>query len=491
MLTVSSDMNATLALIPLFLVLGLLGSGRAGSLTAGLAGLAATVTIAGGLALADGGPAALTAVLTRETPIGLWLAWHVVTIIVAGVFFHRSTLTRAVAPAGAGGEPTPRRLWSLCFLLAPFAESVTGFGVGYLIALAALRRLGLGAMPALLLGLYSQTLVPWGALAVGTTVGAALAGLAPGDLGVRSALLQIPIHALYLALYWRLVRQAGVPVPLRQKLDDAAWTALLLALLVVMNLRGAHEIAGAAPCALLLALRFWRDERPDRTRLMDALRVSAPYVALTLVLCATRLIAPLRDLLEPLAAVRPYDFLPAFSPFYAPGFWLLAVAVAVASSTRTPLSRLAAETARAAWRSCAVTLAFVLMAQFFLGSGMAAALAEGLRASIGHWAVLGVPVFAAAGGFLTGSGAASNAMLLPMEIALAHALALDPAWMAAVQNSVTANLSMLSPVRVSMGTAIMGMAAAEAALYRRAWPLALPATVTGLAAVLVMSLQGR
>ena len=32
-------------------------------------------------------------------------------------------------------EANPRRLWSVCFLLAPFAESVTGFGVGYIIAL--------------------------------------------------------------------------------------------------------------------------------------------------------------------------------------------------------------------------------------------------------------------------------------------------------------------------------------------------------------------
>ena len=479
-------MTAALALIPLILVLALLGSGRAGSLAAGLAGLAATVAVAGGLAIADSGPAAAIALLARETPVGLWLAWQVVTIVVTGVFFYRSTLTRAAAPTGSADAPTPRRLWSLCFLLAPFAESVTGFGVGYVIALAALRRLGLGAMPALLLGLYSQTLVPWGALAVGTSVGAALAGLAPGELGYRSALLQIPIHALYLALYWRLVREAGVPVALKQKLDDIAWTALLLALLVLMNRRGDPEIAAAAPCALLLAVRFWRDERPDRARLVSALRASAPYAALTLLLCATRLIAPVRDLLKPLAAIRPYDFLPAFAPFYSPGFWLLLVAGGVALSTRTPLSRLALETARGAWRSCTVTLAFVLMAQLYLGSGMAAALAEGLRAGIGQWAVLGVPVFAATGGFLTGSGAASNAMLLPMDIALARALALDPAWIAAVQNSVTANLSMLSPIRVSMGTAIMGMAAAEAALYRRAWPLGLPAIVTGLAAVLVM-----
>ena len=98
---------------------------------------------------------------------------------------------------------------------------MTGFGVGYIIALAALRRLGLGGLPALLLGLYSQSLVPWGALATGTTVGATLAGFTPNQLGLGSALLQMPIHGSISLLYWRFARQAGVPVPAAQKLDDA------------------------------------------------------------------------------------------------------------------------------------------------------------------------------------------------------------------------------------------------------------------------------
>ena len=87
---------------------------------------------------------------------------------------------------------------------------MTGFGVGYIIALAALRRLGLGGLSALLLGLYSQSLVPWGALAIGTTVGATLAGLTPNQLGLGSAILQVPIHAFYLVLYWRFAQEAGV-----------------------------------------------------------------------------------------------------------------------------------------------------------------------------------------------------------------------------------------------------------------------------------------
>ncbi len=57
---------------------------------------------------------------------------------------------------------------------------------------------GSAACRRLLLGLYSQSLVPWGALAIGTTVGATLAGLTPNELGLSSALLQVPIHVLYL-----------------------------------------------------------------------------------------------------------------------------------------------------------------------------------------------------------------------------------------------------------------------------------------------------
>ncbi len=480
-------MTTTLALLPLLLVLALLASGRASALVAGLAGLAATLAASATLVMGGtDGPGAVAELFRREVPAGLWLSWHVIAIVVTGVFFHRANQTRLGAQGDGAREATPRRLFSVCFLLAPFAESVTGFGVGYIIALAALRRLGVGGMPALLLGLYSQSLVPWGALAIGTTVGATLAGLTPNELGLYCALLQIPIHLLYLALYWRFAREAGLPVPPAQKLDDLAWTALLLGLVWLANRASDVEIAAAAPTAFLLALRFWRDERPGMAHTRATLRASAPYVALTLALCATRLVTPLRDLLKLLWAMKPYDNQPAFAPFYAPGFWLLSIGIAVVLIARAPLSRIVAEAARGAWRASAVTLAFVLMAEFYVGSGMATAIAEALRGAAGRGAALGVPLFAAVGGFLTGSGAAANAMLMPMETALARPLLLDPAWIAAVQNSVTANLTMLSPIRVSMGAAILALSASDAELYRHAWPLALPPLITGFAAILVL-----
>ena len=258
-------MSTALALLPLLLVLALLASGRFSALTAGIVGLAATVAVSG----------AGTALLAREVPAGAWLAWTVIAIIAAGMFFHRCTLARGLHEDVAS-EVTPRRLYAVCFLLAPFAEAVTGFGVGYIIALAALRRLGLGGITALLFGLYSQSLVPWGALATGTTVGATLAGLTTNQLGLASAVLQVPTHFFYLLLYWRFARDAKIHVSTVQKIDDALWTALLLALVWLMNRYADAEIAAAAPTALLLALRFWRGDwqnegRPDLGHVKSAI----------------------------------------------------------------------------------------------------------------------------------------------------------------------------------------------------------------------------
>jgi lactate permease len=467
-------MTTLLSLLPLLLVLGLLASGRASALVAGLAGLAATLAASATLVLQSEGPAAVALLFRREVPAGLWLSWHVIAIIVTGVFFHRANLARGGALGAGTLEPSPRRLFAVCFLLAPFAESVTGFGVGYIIALAALRRLGIGGMPALLLGLYSQSLVPWGALAIGTTVGATLAGLTPGQLGLSSAVLQVPIHALYLLLYWRFAREAGVAVPALQKLDDALWTAALLALIWLANRFSDVEIAAAAPTALLLAVRFWRDERPDAARLRSTLRTAAPYVALTLALCATRLVTPLRDLLKPLWAMRPFDNQPAFAPFYAPGFWLLAIGLAVVLLARATAGegrpgsgqrRLARLCRDPRLRGDGGILCRLRHGNF---DRRGAAGGGGTRRRAGRADVRRgrrLPDRQRCGGQRHADADGDGARPRPRP---------RPGLDRRDPEQRHRHLTMLSPIRVSMGAAILALSTSDAVLYRRAWPLALP-----------------
>ncbi len=178
---------------------------------AGLAGLAATLAASAALVMQGEGPAAVALLFRREVPAGLWLSWHVIAIIVTGVFFHRANLARG---GGIGGTGRSRRRRAASFRLLPAGALRR---IGDRLRRRLHHRAGGAAAAgdrrpaALLLGLYSQSLVPWGALAIGTTVGATLAGLTPNQLGLGSAVLQVPIHFLYLGLYWRFAREAGVP----------------------------------------------------------------------------------------------------------------------------------------------------------------------------------------------------------------------------------------------------------------------------------------
>ncbi|MEY4864424.1 MAG: hypothetical protein RLZ51_2519, partial [Pseudomonadota bacterium] len=195
------------ALLPLLAVLVLLGSGRASTLQAGSIALVLTLALG---AFTDSLP---PSAWWGEGAIGAWMALRVVVVILAGLFFARclQTWPAATRQGAAASVPLDRRtLWVSCFALGPFVEAVTGFGVGYLILLVHLQRLGMTGMPLLLLGLYSQTLVPWGALAVGTVLGAQLAGISANDMGSSAALLQMPMHLGYLLLYWRYSAQAGL-----------------------------------------------------------------------------------------------------------------------------------------------------------------------------------------------------------------------------------------------------------------------------------------
>ena len=103
-------MTTLLALLPLLLVLGLLASGRASALVAGLAGLSATLAVAAVLVTARQGGAVLVGLFLRETSAGLWLSWHVIAIIAAGMFFYRCQQARGTSANGATLPANPRRL---------------------------------------------------------------------------------------------------------------------------------------------------------------------------------------------------------------------------------------------------------------------------------------------------------------------------------------------------------------------------------------------
>jgi lactate permease len=423
-------MPATLiAAAPLVIVIVLIASRRVGVLPAGAIGWVLAVTAAAMLRpeLAD-----LPRFALVETLRGAWLAWQAVAVILAGMFFYRTLRRHEAALFEAGAAPgnfSHRRLFAVCFLLGPFAETATGFGVGCIIAVAALLRMGLSGIPAVVLALFSQMLVPWGAAA------------------------------------------AGHPVPIAQRRDDALWTVFLALALAAASRVLPAELGCLAAAGGLLMLRYWRDERPDRAAFRKTIGNAAPYAVLTLVLIATRIVPPLAQGLRSVLVIAPFPDLPVFAVLYNPSFWLIAVAAGfiLALGQVSELGTLLRETARSGWRPAAITLIFVATAQVLSAAGAARLIGAALQASLGSATLLAAPLLGAVGGFLTGSTSASNGMMMPVQAAMGTGGGL---WPAAIQNTAASNFTLLSPIRISMALALAAPGTAEGAVYRTAWPIA-------------------
>lgn len=441
---------------------------------AGLAGAVLALIVASTAA-----PAPLPAGgLLRETIKGLWIAWLAATVIFGGLFFQRMLdMLRSAGPPPqpADGVEQHRRLFAACFLIGPFAESATGFGVGYVIALALLMRQNtIAPVPLLVFGLFSQMLVPWGALAVGTMVGAHLADLPPGVLGLRSALLTLPLLVIWLILFWRFAMGAKIQSTWRQMADDVAWVIAAGALLVATNLLLDPEVAAVAALGPLIVARFWRDARPDREDWRRASRTAAPYAALAAILIAVRAVPALHAALADHFVIRPPIEATGWPVLVHPFLWLITVpaAAAVIAGRRQAIPATLAGTWRRGRIAVLATVLFLVMAQILVASGIAQGLAREFLALLGPAAaIVASPVFAALGGVLTGSTTGSNSLFMPTQVALAAAGAADVGWLAAIQNTTASALTMLSPVRVAMGCAMLSRPDLERPTYAAAWPL--------------------
>lgn len=479
-------MITIVSLLPLLATIGLLASGRATALQAGLVGL---VLMVAAVALALPAGSDVAAFLLYSGGEGAWLSAQIVLVIVGGLFFFvcaQKGDRRDGARDTVDAACAYRRLFAGCLLLGPFAESAMGFGVGVIVATAAALRLGARGVDAVVLALFSQALVPWGALAIGTMVGAALSGLPPALLGGWSAWLSVPLLAGYLVFFWRFAAHAGFAIGLRQRALDMLWLAAGAAVLILANRVLATEIALIASFGPLFVLHLLVHDRPESWT--AALRRAAPYAALTIALIATRTVPPLTATLGALLAWQPFPAQPALAPFYTPGFWLCAIGLATLAMQANggALARVLHESAVRAWRPSAITLVFVVMAQWMSASGIAVLLAQQAYDALGMTAVAASPALAAVGGFLTGSNAVSNGMMMPIQAALGARADLPEGFLAGVQNTTGSNFTLLSPMRVAMGCALAGAAITERDVYARAWPVGAFALLAMIGAVAAM-----
>jgi lactate permease len=455
---------------PLLVLVGLLVSGRAGPVPAVCAALAAALPAA--LASLPGDAAALP-FLAEQALRGAYLALKPIAVVAGGLLLH-AAVSRDRPPAS--GAPEPRRIFVACILLGGFLECVTGFGVGAVFAVAALRGMGLPSVPAGALALLSNFLVPWGGLGPGTALAAALTGIPGQALAMATAFPAAAWILLLGPVVWRCCAAAGIAVPGREKAAQTALLTVVAALLLLSHLLFPFEVAGILATGLPLLFALWRLDPPRGAEgWRRAGAAMAPFAGLTLAILAARAIP------QP-AEWRPFPDLPGFAATHvAVVLWIYALALLACRGGFAARAKAALARAR---RPATAMLLYVVLARWMAGSGAAASLAQAASGALGPLAPYAIPPLAVASGMVTGSNVASNAALGPIQQALGRASGLPEMLAPALHNFGGSAGAGMSFAVAAMVCGLLGDGTRPPQLWRLVWPALLGAVVVGWVAVM-------
>lgn len=440
-----------------FLVAGvaLLGL-RSAPWRAGAAALVAAV--AGALVLPELEPSRLGEAFAG----GLTTSARVLYILFGGLLLHR-VLAGAGAVARVSeflGRVEPRReaLALLVVLgVAPFFESITGFGLAVVVGAPILMAAGFSPLRAAVLASWGQCAVPWGALGVGTAVGAELSGLSFAELSNVSAMLNLPLFALYGLS--ALALSGGAPALRRHGLQAASLGLLAGVVTLLVSLFLVPELSGALGAVAVIAV-FLASRARTLRRASVPVRALAPYGLVLVLLVVATGPASVRTALESLG--------PALSG-PAPWLYLSAILAALILGVgRAAGVEAVAGTARQWLPVALATVTFVLAGQVVAGSGAAGLLAGGAAAALGGAYPLAAPLFGALGGGLSGSNVGSNALFMPFQVEAAASTDSSRTVLAGVQNVAGSHASFLAPQRVILAATATGLEGREADIVRTA-----------------------
>ncbi|NEO75879.1 L-lactate permease [Moorena sp. SIO4G3] len=384
---------------------------------------------------------------------------------------------------------------------APFAESVSGFGVGTILVIPLFLALGYSSAQSAILGILGQMAVPWGGLAIGTVLGAEITNLDPSILGSTTAVLTAPLPVVYglvaLAVSggkksvqrrWPEAIAAGVLLTIGVwgfswipgvELAGVLGSTLVMSFLVVWANRKLfhklfHKAKRKRPVNLVNTARNSSEKTAHDSAKYGITKVSlwqviAPYGILTAILLISRLVVPLKIWLKSHFVISIAAINLNLPLLYNPGFYLLLTALATVTILGTVVHKLQVITIQA-WQQFipgAIALAcFLAASQVMQASGMIASLGMA-AATLGDKYIWVAPWLAALGGWITGSSTASNALLsqLQQEVSIQSGLPLE--WLMGAQNGASAHATMISPARAIIAATAVGWSGAEVFLLRQ------------------------
>ncbi|OWJ98248.1 hypothetical protein B6S59_01345 [Pseudomonas sp. A46] len=463
-------------LLPTLAVAASIVSGRLNTTYAALLGVVMAIPIALLTAPTPFGSSELVHALAR----GLWIGVTIAPYILGGLLFWQ------VAMAGRGAVSADsqsandqsalvsatlaerRSLFLACFLIGPFAEAATGFGVGMLATVALLRRLNLAPRHLMVFALLSQTIIPWGAMGSGTLLAAAYARMPASELGVHSMVLVTVLMLLvWLPLFWRTASASGMRASASECAHEAVWILVALGLLTIATAYLGPETALLAAFGPLIVLRYVIIERPERHQVVSMMRRVLPYMVLIGGLVLTRLLPGPKESLRAFGALAPFPDLPIWSPLFHAGSWLIVGGVLCALLRGE--GALLGKEMRAAWKTgkhatMAVFL-FAMMSEVMSIAGISRAFAEGMFAALDANALLLTPLVSGAFGVLANTGNAPNSLFMSPQLILASQAGMSISAVAALQHISGSSLSIFSPVRMSIAAALCQGYGQERAVY--------------------------
>lgn len=324
------------------------------------------------------------------------------------------------------------------FGVVPFAESVTGYGIGITVGVPILRRLGHSVPRAALLGLLGLIAVPWGALGPGTAVAASLAGLGMDELGQATALVNcvpvlVAVVVVALLCGVRSNPRAAVPVAMA---GAVLWTGILGANLLV-GTPPAGVLGSLAVIAVLIGFARVRGAAMAVSR--PTLSAAVPYAVLTVGLLSLQLLSTVWE--EPWIQVLA-----------SPPVWLFVACLVAVPTAPGPIA-VPAVSLRAArsWIPVGVaTGLFMVLGWLMTATGMSQAIGQAL-AAFGN---APGPLLLALGAILTGSNTGANAMFAGTVASMAEATGASTLILIALSNAAGSFGSLATPPRVALAMQI-------------------------------------
>lgn len=329
--------------------------------------------------------------------------------------------------------------------VAPFAETIIGWGLGLIVSVPLLIRIGLSVRQSATIGLLGILLGPWGSLAPAVLIMAELGNVDFQTLGLSIAVMSLPLIVIMSAAI--LLVGVGRREAKSHLVEAAiAVTAMWLVILAVSWLLGpplagvSGAIAAIASLLFMGRLKHGQPIRMDRS----VLQALSPYVFLGAGLLLSAVI------------VRFLDIGKLGEVLSGPAFWLTVtvfVAPRLLKAERFVVSSARREGWRRALPVALTTMLFVAFGGLLSLNGMSAVLA-GAVAGLGGAFAIATPLISSLAGYVTGSNSASAAMLAPGLSDAAIGLGISPAQVLAVVMVAASSAVMMNPPRLALAISL-------------------------------------